>query len=168
MDIKTAHTLLEIVARQEAALVFPRFTNEDAYQIGTAIKQAADQAGRKVVISIFRGEDNLFFHAMDSIKPINLNWLNRKIRTVRMYRCSSLCVGLRQTCSGGTFEGSGLDPAQYAAVGGCFPVVLSGCGFVGTIAVSGMEQQEDHQTVVDAVGKHLGVEVESVLPCYNG
>lgn len=167
MEMNTIHALLDAVARQESDLVFPSFSSEDAYEIGRSIKQAADAAGRKVVVSISKGGMLLFFHAMDSIKPINLNWLNRKIRTTDLYHCSSFSVGLRQRCSGGTFADAGLDPAQYAGVGGCFPVVVKGCGFVGTIAVSGMEQQEDHQAVVDAVSGFLQVQTVSVLPLFK-
>lgn len=155
--------LLALVSQQEKDLTFSHFSSEDAYQIGTAIKAAAEAAGRSVVISIAKGGETVFFHAMDSIKPINLHWLNRKIRTATLYRCSSYTVGLRQKLNGGSFADSGLDPALYAGVGGCFPVVVRGTGFVGTIAVSGMEQFEDHQAVVDAVSAYLGVNTVSVL-----
>ena len=35
------------------------------------------------------------------------------------------------------------------------------------IAVSGMEQQEDHWLVVDTISQYLGVAVESVLPLFK-
>lgn len=62
---------------------------------------------------------------------------------------------------------SGLEPAKFAGVGGCFPINLKGRGFIGAIAVSGMEQQEDHWLVVDTISQYLGVAVESVLPLFK-
>ena len=56
---------------------------------------------------------------------------------------------------------------KFAGVGGCFPINLKGRGFIGAIAVSGMEQQEDHWLVVDTISQYLGVAVESVLPLFK-
>ena len=67
-----------------------------------------------------------------------------------MFRQSSYLVGLEMAASGDTFADSGLEPAKFAGVGGCFPINLKGRGFIGAIAVSGMEQQEDHWLVVDS------------------
>ena len=56
-----------------------------------------------------------------------------------MFRQSSYLVGLEMAASGDTFADSGLEPAKFAGVGGCFPINLKGRGFIGAIAVSGME-----------------------------
>ena len=84
-----------------------------------------------------------------------------------MFRQSSYLVGLEMAASGDTFADSGLEPAKFAGVGGCFPINLKGRGFIGAIAVSGMEQQEDHWLVVDSISQYLGVAVESVLPLFK-
>lgn len=160
---KDVERLLAIIARQERDLVFPSFANEDAYRIGTAIKAAADAAGRKLLISVRKNGRTVFLCAMDTITPMNEHWLERKIRTTELCRRSSYAVGLQQDLDGERFEDSGLDPSLYTGAGGCFPVVVEGCGFVGTIAVSGMEGWEDHQAVADAVGAHLGVSTASLL-----
>ena len=81
-----------------------------------------------------------------------------------MFRQSSYLVGLEMAASGDTFADSGLEPAKFAGVGGCFPINLKRRGFIGASAVSGMEQQEDHWLVVDTISQYLGVAVESVLP----
>ena len=80
-----------------------------------------------------------------------------------MFRQSSYLVGLEMAASGD----SGLEPTKFAGVGGCFPINLKGRGFIGAIAVSGMEQQEDHWLVVDTISQYLGVAVESVLPLFK-
>ena len=61
---------------------------------------------------------------------------------------------------GETMEGRhGLALADYAAHGGGFPVWVKGVGCVGSIIVSGMPQRDDHNLVVAAMAKVLGVEV---------
>ena len=48
-----------------------------------------------------------------------------------------------------------LDEKDYAAHGGCVPLVVKGVGFVGTVTVSGLPQREDHELVVEALREHL-------------
>ena len=59
-----------------------------------------------------------------------------------MFRQSSYLVGLEMAASGDTFADSGLEPAKFAGVGGCFPINLKGRGFIGAIAVSGMSSRK--------------------------
>ena len=146
---------MKVIHAQEQALVFEKFMNEDAYQIGTKIKQGVEKLDHDVVDSISLGDEQLFYYAMQSIRPINL------------FGQSSYLVGLEMAASGDTFADSGLEPAKFAGVGGCFPINLKGPGFIGAIAVSGMEQQEDHWLVVDTISQYLGVAVESVLPLFK-
>jgi uncharacterized protein (UPF0303 family) len=54
-------------------------------------------------------------------------------------------------------ERYGLEERDYAAHGGCFPLLLRGTGCVGTIAVSGLPQREDHELIVAALARELGV-----------
>ena len=50
-----------------------------------------------------------------------------------------------------------LDRDAYAAHGGAFPVTVRGVGVVGTVAVSGLPQLEDHAFVVRVLSDFLGV-----------
>jgi uncharacterized protein (UPF0303 family) len=54
-------------------------------------------------------------------------------------------------------EGYGLEERDYAAHGGCFPLILRGTGCVGTIAVSGLPQREDHELIVAVLAGELAV-----------
>jgi uncharacterized protein (UPF0303 family) len=45
----------------------------------------------------------------------------------------------------------GLDPADYAAHGGAFPVRIANVGIVAVVTVSGLPQAEDHALVVTAL-----------------
>jgi uncharacterized protein (UPF0303 family) len=48
-----------------------------------------------------------------------------------------------------------LPPDQYAIHGGCFPLSVAGTGYVGSMAVSGLPQTEDHAFIVRILGEHL-------------
>ena len=70
---------------------------------------------------------------------------------------SSLYMRQSSVERGTTFEEQfGLDPLQYAAHGGAFPVIVRSVGPVGVVVVSGLPQLEDHRLVVAALRAHLG------------
>ena len=71
---------------------------------------------------------------------------------VDRYGQSSLRVGEQFRVNGKSFDAdSRLDTSAFAAHGGAFPVLVRGTGCVGTIAVSGLPQREDHQLVVETL-----------------
>ena len=74
-----------------------------------------------------------------------------------MHERSSLRVGEQFRVDGGSFDADArLDPSEYAAHGGAFPLLVRGTGCVGTVAVSGLPQLEDHRLIVAALRAHLG------------
>jgi uncharacterized protein (UPF0303 family) len=69
---------------------------------------------------------------------------------------SSYGVGVKLALSGKSLADSmGPAAADFAAHGGCFPIVVLGVGFVGTVTVSGLPQKDDHDLVVEALREHL-------------
>jgi uncharacterized protein (UPF0303 family) len=156
MDIENE---LRQVETQEAALVFPRFDEAIAWQVGVALREAADARGLAVTIDIRRGEEILFFHAMPGTAPANADWARRKRNVVELLRCSSYAVGLECRRDGkGLDEKMGLPVRDYAWHGGCFPIRVLGAGYIGTITVSGLPQREDHGLVVEVLAALLGLD----------
>jgi len=139
--------LLEELVAQEETLVFDSFDEGTAWELGVALREAA--AGLAVAISIRRNGQRLFHAALPGASADNDGWLARKSAVVDRYGKSSLRVGEEFRSAGGSFDtDSRLDPAAFAAHGGAFPVLVRGTGCVGTIAVSGLPQLEDHRLVV--------------------
>ncbi|MFE4717783.1 heme-degrading domain-containing protein, partial [Streptomyces sp. NPDC056728] len=137
---------------QERRLVFRRFTNDDAWALGSLLVELAREREAPVAVDIHRAGQQLFHAALPGSAPDNDAWIARKRRVVERYACSSLLVGTRFRAKGTTFEDSSrLDPDTYAAHGGAFPLAVEGAGVIGAVVVSGLPQLEDHALVVKAL-----------------
>ena len=153
----TAPTLSELAA-QEARLQFDAFDHDTAWALGSAMVQAARDAQLPITIDIRRNGHQLFHAALAGTAPDNDAWIRRKTRVVDRFGHASLQVGEAARQAGTTFEAQmRLDPDRFAAHGGAFPLTIRGTGVVGTIAVSGLPQLEDHAFVVAQLEAFLGV-----------
>ena len=123
----TGRELLDELEAQEERLVFDRFDEGTAWELGVALREAALARGLPVAISVRRNGQRLFHAALPGASADNDGWLARKSAVVDRYGRSSLRVGEQFRVDGGSFdETSRLDPAKYAAHGGAFPVLLRG------------------------------------------
>ncbi|SNS24277.1 Uncharacterized protein, UPF0303 family [Geodermatophilus saharensis] len=149
-------TVAELAA-EEDELQLPTFTNDDAWELGSALVAAARRADAPVAVEIVRNGHRLFSAALTGATPDNADWIARKCRVVHRFGHGSLYVRQTWVERGTTFEeSSGLDPRRYAAHGGAVPLLVRGVGPVGVVAVSGLPQLEDHRMVVAALRAHLG------------
>jgi uncharacterized protein (UPF0303 family) len=152
MDFPTVAEL----AAEEQELQFRSFTNDDAWDLGSALVAAARERGAPVVVDVTRNGHQLFRAALSGSSPDNDSWIARKQCVVHRFGHSSLYVRQASIERGTTFEEEfALEPAQYAAHGGAVPVVVRSVGPVGVVAVSGLPQVEDHRMVVAAIRAHL-------------
>lgn len=150
--------LLEELTRQEERLVFESFHEHTAWALGVALRDAALVADLPVAISVRRNGQRLFHAALPGASADNDGWLERKCAVVDRYGRSSLRVGEQFRVAGGSFEASSrLDPSVYAAHGGAFPILLKGTGCIGTVAVSGLPQLDDHRLVVQVLEAFLAL-----------
>jgi uncharacterized protein (UPF0303 family) len=145
------------LAAEEDELQFASFTNDDAWELGTALVEGARRQGAPVAIDISRNSHTLFHVALPGATPDNDSWIARKQRVVQRFGHSTLYMRQVFVERGTTFEEAlGLDPQRYAAHGGGFPVIVRSVGPVGVVVVSGLPQLEDHRMVVAALRAHLG------------
>jgi uncharacterized protein (UPF0303 family) len=151
---------LAIIDRQEAALRFPEFNAETAWQLGNRLRDMllARKAGGTIEIEL--AGQLLFACATPGATPGQADWIRRKRNVVKRFARSTYAVGRILERDGQTMEARhGLELKDYAAHGGAFPVFLEGTGCVGTVIVSGLPQREDHELVVSAIAAMLGVTV---------
>ncbi|GAA0240208.1 heme-degrading domain-containing protein [Cryptosporangium japonicum] len=147
---------LETLLDQERRLVFPRFDEDTAWELGGALRAAALAERLPVAIAIRRGRQELFHTALAGASADNDGWLRRKAAVVDRYGHSSYYVGCRFRADGGNFDtDSRLDTAEYAAHGGAFPLIVAGGGPIGSVAVSGLPQVDDHRFVVTQLERFL-------------
>ena len=145
------------LAAEEDDLQFTSFTNDDAWELGTALVEGARRQGAPVAIDISRNSHTLFHVALPGATPDNDSWIARKQRVVQRFGHSTLYMRQVFVERGTTFEEAlGLDPQRYAAHGGGVPVIVRSVGPVGVVVVSGLPQLEDHRMVVAALRAHLG------------
>lgn len=154
---------IEKILLQEKRLQFKQFDAETAWAIGTALKAAADKRKVSVAIDIQMHGMPLFCCAMPGITPDNWDWIRRKRNVVMRYQRSSYAIGLKYERAKTTLHAAtGLELKDFAPHGGCFPILLTGTGCVGTIAVSGLPQREDHALVVEVLQNYLQLEKEEL------
>lgn len=151
-------TLLDQLLAQEERLIFDRFDDDAAWRLGVALRDVARAADLPVAIAVRRNGQRLFHAALPGSSADNEGWLARKAAVVDRYGQSSLRVGEQFRAAGKSFDADArLDPARFAAHGGAFPVLLRGTGCVGSVAVSGLPQLDDHRLVVETLEAFLGL-----------
>ncbi len=156
---------LTALTAQEERLVFRRFDNETAVELGLHLLAAARDRNLPVTVSVRRGGQRLFHAALPGTSADNDAWIDRKSRVVDRYAHSSLLVGELFRAKGTTFEAaSRLDQDLYAAHGGVFPVLVDGVGPVGTVGVSGLPQADDHAFVVEQLEVFLSSRQAAAAP----
>ena len=144
-------SLTDLLA-QEQELQLESFDNAAAWDLGSRLVAAARAGGHGVTIDIARGEQQLFHAALDGTSADNDAWIQRKNNVVRRFGHSSFYVGRECEAAGASLEERFfVDPRQYSAHGGAFPISIRGVGVVGTVTVSGLPQADDHRLVVSVL-----------------
>jgi uncharacterized protein (UPF0303 family) len=153
---------IEILIEQEKRLVFPAFSEEDAFQMGSALKARADKENVPIVIDISLWDRRLFYFARPGSTSDNEDWVRRKFNLARRVHKSSYRAGRELAAAGLTLKDRNLAEADYAAHGGAFPIRLHNAGAIGAVTVSGLPQRDDHKWVSAAIAAHLGIDISDI------
>lgn len=151
------------VAEQETRLVFDAFDEATAFEIGSAIRKRGLAENFPIVVDIRLWDRTLFYCALPGSTVNNTEWARRKFNVVRMFHRSSYRMVLQKARPDRTFPvGDALPIDDYVLAGGGFPIRVKGVGVVGSIAVSGLPERQDHEVVVAAICDHLGVDRQTL------
>ncbi|OBZ85679.1 hypothetical protein A0J61_06274 [Choanephora cucurbitarum] len=148
--------LVASIVEQEEKCQFTSFTSEDALKLGLLLIEKAKPYKKSVVIDITLGDHQLFHYAMDGTSKDNDEWVRRKNNTVNRFGRSSYYVGRNLASQNKTIEEKYfVSESDYATHGGAFPLKIKNVGVVGTITVSGLAQQDDHNLVADTIQEYI-------------
>lgn len=148
--------IVDELKQQVATLVFSNFDEDTAIRLGTALVAQARAQAAPVVIDIRTPNRTLFHAALPGSAPDNDHWARRKSNTVLRTHRPSLLVGLEFAARGKTLGPDiGLDPMDYSAHGGSFPIRVVGTGVIGAVTVSGLASEDDHAMIVGVLREML-------------
>jgi len=150
--------LIASLEAQEEQLVFTRFSNEDAWRLGSAMVSVAIERALPVTIDIRRHGQQLFHVALPGTTAENDSWIERKVNVVNRFAAASYLVGRRLAARGSALdEALGVEPRLFAAHGGAFPIRIRDVGVIGTVTVSGLPQADDHAFVTEMISAFLSL-----------
>jgi uncharacterized protein (UPF0303 family) len=149
--------LLESLLQQENDLQFSEFTNNTAFQVGSKIVEKALRENKSIVVNIQRDGELLFYTKMNNTNRGNDEWVTRKNNTALHFKHSSYYMHVYLKSISSNVEAHSLDPKDYAAEGGAFPLIIKNDGVVGTITVSGLPGEEDHAMITSVLYDYLSV-----------
>ena len=148
--------ILEDLLNEERDLQFNSFNEDTAWEVGNLLVDIAQKENLPIAIDITFAGRKLFHVSCPGAKMDNDEWIKRKNRLVYRFGHSSYYMGQLLKENGWNIEERYLLSAkEFAPYGGCFPVIIKGSGMVGTITVSGLKQEEDHQLVVRVLRSYL-------------
>lgn len=139
------------IDEEESSLILPRFTNADAWWLGSTLRDMASELGAKAAIEVRKGTLTLFRSLLDGATQDNAGWLGRKLATAIHFERSSYAMFLSLQLKDVTLAHYGLDGEHYVAAGGAVPIRVAGVGVVGCVGISGLPQEQDHRLAIEAL-----------------
>ncbi len=137
---------------QEKNFIFSSFSRADVLTLGLLMLEQAKAYPDPVAVEITLNGLVVFRHFTDGSLLDSELWLQRKRNSVNLMAMSSLRFMKWLEMAGQTLSDRKLDPSDYAANGGGFPIVLADTGMIGSICISGLPNHtDDHQIVIDAL-----------------
>ena len=151
-----------IIAKQEELLLFDRFTNADALTLGLYAIDAAKAFGKSFSIHIIANGATVFLYHMDGTNLENDWWMDKKMNMSR--ECGTSTLRLFAEMQSGIRERPWQldDAGSYAFEGGCVPMRMRDGRVFGYMTASGASHELDHEVVVRAMARLLGVEIPTV------
>lgn len=155
----TIEELEKVLDMQEEILQFSHFTNEDAWMLGNIIVAEAKRRSLPVAVSIrLNNGYTVFQYAADGTNLCSQGWMDRKYNTVKMTEHSSLNLYMTLRRTEQSREDLFLDPKEYAACGGGFPIRVEEVGVIGAVTVSGLDHISDHDLLIKCISMYLHID----------
>ncbi|GAJ26957.1 hypothetical protein JCM15457_1911 [Liquorilactobacillus sucicola DSM 21376 = JCM 15457] len=137
---------------QELMATLKHFTLSDVPKLVDAIEKTSKEDYQRIVVEIYKGSRLVFLSAGSKTTFENNLWAKKKHNVVAQYEHSSLYEkAVYKADNKVFFESSGCSAADYAIVGGGFPINVTTVGFSGVLVISGLTDEEDHELAYTAL-----------------
>ena len=154
LQTPTIATLIE----EQTALQLDGFNYEFAWELGSRIRSRAKINDLPVAIQVRHGTDVIFATLVGGATIDNFDWARRKCAVAHRFHKSSLQVRLEHDEKGQNLNTRfSLPITDYVASGGAIPLIIKGGTLIGTVAVSGLPDVEDHNLIVVCLKEMLAI-----------
>ncbi|WP_260208976.1 heme-degrading domain-containing protein [Lactiplantibacillus pentosus] len=140
------------IIKQENNASLEHFNLSDVDQLVSSLKKVGQADFDKVCILIKINKRVVFFHAGIHTTNENNLWIHKKENIVDKFDHSSLLEkAIYADDPEAFYANNGLNRSDYAIVGGGFPIEIKNTGTVGSLIVSGLTDEEDHELAYHAL-----------------
>lgn len=151
--------LYEKCLEQELKLQFRTVTQEEMLRLGLTIVENNKKFEGPLAVLIKINEKEIFSYYPDGTGEFHKKWLNRKANMVHMREMSTLRAFLELEKVQEDLQRDWLlNPDEYAACGGGFPIRLENGCVIGSVCVSGLPHLSDHRAVVEGIELYLEIQ----------
>lgn len=129
-----------------------QFDNKTGLAIGLKIVNLAKERNQNIAVQIERLNHVVFMFVDDPFPADKHHWIRRKANLTKHFEESSLSI--KQDLENGKMSLSktfALDEQEYLAKGGSIPIFVRNAGMIAVVTVSGLQDEEDHQLIIDAL-----------------
>lgn len=154
---------LSILKHQEEILQFDFFNEDIAWQLGSIIYERGKSDSLPIVIEIKKFDQPLFLAARSGVTFDHHDWIRRKGNSVQRFLRSSYRLGHELSVEKlDITQRYNLPADDYSSAGGGFPIIVKNIGVIGSIAVSGLPERQDHQLIVGTLADYLRKDKKSL------
>lgn len=137
--------------KQEEKFVFSHFYHRDAFVLGSYLSEVAVQNKYPIAIQIEVNGNVVYQYTNDGATTNNYVWIDRKRNVVNRFQMSSGALAAKLSEREMNFDDLYGEDKRYAVTPGAFPIRTQGVGVIGSIGVSGLDSDSDHQLIVEGL-----------------
>ncbi len=137
----------EEIQTEAEKFLFDSFTRKDALELGMIMQEKQKELNMAFSVMIKLNGLVVFQYLPEGTGGLNLAWMEKKIKTVELMRCSTMSLWVAMHAKGVKRTGTVSDilpPSDIVLCGGGFPIKLKNGEIVGAVATSGPGDQNDH------------------------
>ena len=158
--------IVRVLEEQEARLRFPSLDLECIERVCREAESILEKLKAPCYIRAAVNGTVVHARCLPGASLNNQEWARRKANLCERYWISSLHAVCRLSAGGKSLESCGMDSADFGFSGGSFPILLPSGICVGSLTISGLRGEEDHQIAAESIARVLGADIGTVVPYF--